>query len=342
MQRKLHVTIFLALFFIGVPCVHAQSAVPDPLQFIVSPENPGPNQLVNIEVNGVGQFLGNSDMVWQQNGKAVAAFAGKKSFSFTTGGVGFITQIHLIINSPALGVMTHDFVFNPSVVNLVWEADTYTPLLYKGKALYSGGSNLHVTAFPTVMVGGKLAETNKLSFQWRRGDDLVTDASGLGRNSFAFQGDQLQTEEDISVKVYSGTTAVGEGDIVVPASAPQVLMYNKDPLRGELLDEGMQNSVSLQQKEITLQAEPYFFSNTSVQRKALVYTWQLSGQETTGPNAAQGILTLRQTGSGGGQADLSVSVQNTDTSKFVQSADASLQLLFGQQTGSALSSFFGL
>ncbi|MCX6819920.1 MAG: hypothetical protein NT019_01365 [Candidatus Adlerbacteria bacterium] len=341
MRHKLLIGIF-ALFFVTTSLAHAQSAVPDPLQFIISPENPGPNQLVNIEVNGVGQFLGNSSLTWQENGKVVEAFAGQQSFTFTTGGVGAVTYIHLVINSPTLGVMTRDFVFNPSVVNLVWEADTYTPLLYVGKPLYSAGSNLRVVAFPTVMLGGKLVDPAKLSFQWKRNDTPDTSASGLGKTAFSFQGDQLQTEEDISVTIYSGNSAVGRGDIVIPASAPQVVLYARDPLRGELLEEGLRDKASLAQKEITLQAEPYFFATNSVKNKTLVYTWQLNDQETTGPAAAQGMLTLRQTGSGSGAADIGVTVQNTNTTQLIQAADTRLQLVFGQSAGSAISSFFGL
>lgn len=321
---------------------YAQSVVPDPIQYVVSPEEPGPNQQVTIEVNGVGQFLGNSTITWKQDGSVVSSAANQENFSFTTGGIGSPTIIDISINSPTQGNITHEFIFNPSVINLVWEADTYTPLLYKGKSLYSGGSNLKVVAYPTVMLSRALVPASKLSFQWKRNDTPVTASSGLGKNVFSFQGDQLQTEEDISVTVYSGTVPVGESDIVIPVSSPQVLLYAQDPLRGELLDAAFQGSVPLGQTETTLKAEPYFFSNASVKNSRIQYTWNLNNEETTGPQSAQGLLTLRQTGSGSGSADLSVSIQNTDSSKYAQAANANLTLVFGDQGGSALSKFFGL
>jgi len=43
-------------------------------------------------------------------------------------------------------------------------------------------------------------------------------------------------------------------------------------------------------------------------------------------------MVLRQTASGAGQASLGVSIQNTDTSAFVQSAQALLQIVFGANT----------
>lgn len=341
-------TFFLstALFFLGTALVYAQtiggSAVPPPVQYIVSPETPGPNETVYIEVNGVGQFLGDSQITWQENGKTVDSAANKESFSFTTGGIGTQTRIDVTIDSPTQGVIAKEFVFNPSVVNLVWEADTYTPAGYQGKALYTAGSNLKVVAFPTIIIGGSLVSTSQLSFQWRDNDTPATASSGLGKNVFSFQGNQLQTSEDVVVDVYLGSTKIARGEVNIPASIPQVIFYAVDPLRGELLGQGFQDSVSLSQTEVTLKAEPYFFANTSVRRGALTYGWTLNNQETTGPNAARGELTLRQTGSGAGTASLTVSVQNTDADQYSQSARAGLQLLFGQQAGSALSNFFGL
>ncbi len=321
---------------------HAQSIAPDPVQYTVIPENPGPNQTVSIQVQGVGQFLGNSDITWQQNGTTVDSAHNQMTFSFTTGGVGVGTRIHLRINSPTQGIIQHDFVFNPSVVNMMWEADTYTPPLYKGKGLYSAGSPLKVIAYPTVLIGGALIPSSKLSFQWYRNDDLQPDVSGLGKNVYSFNGDQLQTEEDISVTVYSGSVSVGRGSITIPTSDPQIIFYPQDPLRGELLGQGLSGNASLTQTEVTLKAEPYYFANTSVRNGRITYAWVLNNQDVTGPNSAQGLLTLRQTGEGSGVASLSLDVQNTQSSTFAQAASAGLQLTFGKQTGSALSNFFGL
>lgn len=342
MRHKGILIAFLFLLCAGV--AHAQSSVvPDPVQYTVSPENPGPNQAVNILVEGVGQFLGNSKITWQQNGQTITSAANQTSFSFTTGGIGTATRIRVTIDSPIQGLITKEFVFNPSVVNLVWEADTYTPFLYKGKALYSAGSNLKVVAFPTVMIGGTLITPNKLSFQWRRNDTLIANASGLGKNVFSFQGDQLQPQEDVSVTIYSGTTPVARGEISIPASDPKIILYVQDPLRGELFDQGLAGGdVILSQTETTFKAEPFFFAATSVARGMLKYSWVVNNEDTTGPDSAKGLLTLRQTGKGQGAALLGVSIENADTTRFAQTASTLLRLTFGSQSGSAFSSFFGL
>ena len=336
--------IFIILLgvFVYAPITHAQfSAAPDPLQFIVAPEAPGPNQLVAIEAQGVGAFLGNATVTWQVNGTTVRSGVGATTFSLTTGGVGTATREHVIINSTTNGTMTRDFVFSPSVVNLVWEARTTAPLFYKGKTLYSAGSTLKVVAYPTVASGRSLVSADKLSYQWSREGVLDPHSSGLGKSVFAFTGDEIQNGEQVSVEVYLGGSKVGHSEIFIPASDPSVIVYDRDPLRGELLDFALPASFNLSSKEVTLEAEPYFFAKNPA-HNTLSYVWTLNGEETAGPESALGLLTLRQTSAGTGAADVGVSLQNVDPNFFTQAASQSLKILFGQSGGTSQTSLFGI
>jgi hypothetical protein len=344
MHQKL-LNYFILLTFaalVAVPFVHAQSTgstVPAPIQYVVSPETPGPNTQVTIEAQGVGTFLGDSTVTWSENGKVVSSGVGVRDFTFTTGALGTQTKVHVVIHSSSEGTLTNDWVFSPSSVNMIWEADTSVPPLYKGKALYSGGSNLKVVAFPSIVSGGKSISPSSLSYQWTVNDVPAPQESGLGQNSISFAGDQLQQGEDVSVTVNYGPTQVGYGEVFIPATAPQILLYDKDPLRGLLLDNALPSALSLSAKEFTIQAVPYYFANSSLQSGAAAYAWTLNNEDTTGPNAAKGELTLRQTGSGTGSAVIGVTVQNSDSDKLVQAAQTAIQIVFGASSGSSL---FGL
>ncbi|MGC9602426.1 MAG: hypothetical protein ABSE76_01645 [Minisyncoccia bacterium] len=321
---------------------HAQTSgvVPAPIQYVVSPETPGPNTQVTIEVQGVGTFVGNSTITWSQNGTVVSQGVGQRDFTFTTGSIGTETQIKVTVNSATQGTLTNSWTFIPSSINLVWEADTTVPPLYKGKALYSGGSDVKVVAFPSIAVNGSSFSVSALSFQWTLDSDPLPDQSGLGQNSLTFTGSQLQKEEDVSVDVYYGANKVGTGSVVIPATDPELVLYDKDPLRGIIFDSALPAGISLNGNELTVQAVPYFFSNSSLVNGALTYAWTLNGNDTTGPNAENGELTLLQSGSGSGSATLGVSLQNNDTDKLVQAANAALQIIFGTQSSS--SGLFGL
>jgi hypothetical protein len=342
MPKKLLKLFFLVLALSIGAIAQAQSlgVVPAPVQYVVSPETPGPNTQVTITAQGVGSFVGNSPIIWSQDGKVVSSGVGDYTYSFTTGALGTETRIHVEIDSTTSGTITNDWLFTPSLINLVWEADTSVPPLYKGKALYSGGSSVKVVAFPSIVVNGKNISANSLSFQWTLDSDPLPNQSGLGRNTLTFTGSQLQKEEDVSVDVYYGASQVGSGEITIPATDPELVLYDQDPLRGTIFDAALPAGVSLSTNEFTVQAVPYYFSNSSLANGSLVYAWTLNGNTTTGPNAAKGLLTLLQNGSGTGGAALGVSLQNNDPSLLVQAAQAALQIVFGSQSSN--SGLFGL
>ncbi len=284
--------------------------------------------------------MGDATITWQKDGKVEQTGAGMRSYSFVTGGVGSVTQVRVDIKSPTDGSFSKIFVFRPSNVNLIWEVDTSAPLLFLGKPLYSAGSFVKVAAFPTVVVNGSRVAAQSLSYQWTRRDQALPAQSGLGRNTLSFDGDQLQPEENIGVDVYLGTSLVAKGSVVIPVTQPQLLLYERDALRGVLYDAALPQGISLAKKEITISAQPYYFSNSSLKTGALQYSWMLNTDEITGPDSAKGLLTLRQTGSGQGGATLSATLQNNASDQLVQSAEAILTILFGGQTTSG--PLFGL
>lgn len=302
----------------------------DPVKFIVSPEVPGPNQTVRIEVQGVGNFLTNASIAWQKDGIAALQGVGERTYTFATGGLGVTTRVRATITASGRAPIVRDFTFTPSAVNMIWEAQTTIPPLYRGKALYSPGSVVRVTAFPTVVARGVTISANNLVFQWSLNGDPMPSASGLGKNTFIFTGDQLRTNERVGVNVFLGGAKVGQSEITIAGVSPSIVFYSRDPLRGALYENALQNAATLSTNEITLQAEPYFFSLESFVNNSLAYSWKLNGQETSGPDSQRGVLTLRQNGAGAGQATLTAALQNTDTAKFLQAAEATLRIVFGQ------------
>jgi hypothetical protein len=122
--------------------------------------------------------------------------------------------------------------------------------------------------------------------------------------------------------------------VFISATDPQILLYPRDPLRGVLFDQALPPAISLGGREMTLQAVPYFFANESLSNGSLTFQWTLNGSSTSGPDASLGILTLRQTGEGVGEARLGVSLQNTNSTQLLQSAATLLRIVFGAQSAS--------
>ncbi len=315
-RKAAAILLTIALFGSGAHAAYAQAV--DPLRFVTTPEVPQPGQQVTIEAQGIGDFLGDATLTWQQDGKTVLTGLGQRKISFAVGSLGTVTRIHVLIQSPTHGTIERDFTLVPSVVHLLWEADTSVPPFYRGKALYSAGSRFTVIAIPQIVSGGATITFNNLSFQWKLNGDPAVDQSGKGRSSASFEGSQLRASETVSVDVYLGATLVGRSGVTIPAVNPELALYIQDPLRGALYDQAMPSTISLLNTEVTLKAEPYYFASESIANGSASFDWTLNGAATAGPDSAQGLLTLRQTGSTGGEGRLGVELQNTDPTKFVQ------------------------
>lgn len=335
-MQKLRNLSLAAIFFVA-SAAGAQT-LPDPIQYVVYPETPGPRETVSLEVQGVGSFLGSADILWRRDGATVLQGVGERKFSFTTGGLGSRTVVSVQIDSDQ-GRFSKTFTFTPAKVNLVWEADTTVPPLYKGKALYSAGSSYKVVAFPSVYADGARVLSSALDFQWLYRDEALPDASGRGRAALSRAGDQLQPGEQVSVDVYYGNKKVAHGELFIPVSEPEIVFYPYDPLKGVLYERALPEGISLLAPELTVRAEPYFFSKAA-STEELPFVWTLDGEEISGPDAARGLLTLRQTGSGEGSVLLGASVQNQNPAQFVQAAEAFLQIVFGAEQSSSLLDLF--
>lgn len=336
--KILALTALLA-FLLFAPMALGQTT--DPVRYLVAPETPGPNTTVAIQADGVGSFLGEARITWTVNGVVAKSGVGERLFSFKTGALGTRSVVSVRIVSDTQGTLTRSFTFSPSLVNMVWEADTTVPPLYRGKALYSPGSGLKIVAFPVVYSGSSRVSAGALSYQWFRNEELLTAQSGLGKASLSFTGDQLLDGENVAVDVYYGTNKAARGEITIAPTDPFIALYERSAVRGVLYDQAFPQSIQLLEQEITVQAEPFYFSSAAKKNSLLQYSWTLNGTSVSGPDSAQGVLTLRQAGSGAGQTDVNVQLQNTNGSQLVQQATTALRLLFGNQNQGPLN-LFGL
>lgn len=345
MRRVYYIPLALLALMLVVPTPSLSQTLnptqPDPVQYLTTPEVPGPGDRVYLEIQGVGSFLGNSKITWSQGGKVLLSGTGERAYTITAGELGGNVTVRATIENTPYGTLTHDFVIAPSLVNLVWEAQTSVPPFYRSKPLYSGGALVTVAAFPQVLSGKTYIAAKSLSFQWTLNNNLIPEQSGLGRSTFTFQGDQLKNAEVVEVDVLLGNKIAARGRVTIAPTLPQTFLYQRDPLRGEILEQALPANITLVGKELTVTAEPYYFSGVSTlgQSGNLQYTWNINGSPATGPDSARGVLTLRRAGDGAGSATLGVSVQNISSSQLVQAAQATLQVLFGQ---SASNSSFGI
>jgi hypothetical protein len=102
----------------------------------IIPTYPKPNQNVSINLTLYSGDLNSADITWYQNGKNVLSGKGEKRYSFKMGPAGTETEIEIRIKLMGGSSFTKTFTLGGADVDLVWEASTYTPPFYKGKAMH--------------------------------------------------------------------------------------------------------------------------------------------------------------------------------------------------------------
>src|SRR3990167_4013379 len=76
---------------------------------------------------------------------------------------------------------------NTNQVNLLWEANTYTPPFYRGHSAVTPGSEVTVVADAYLYDGrGNKLDDASLNFDWRKDNRAISSASGLGGKTLVF------------------------------------------------------------------------------------------------------------------------------------------------------------
>lgn len=208
----------------------------------------------------------------------------------------------------------------PSGVDILWEADVYTPPFYKGKGLATRQSTIRFVAIPEATFGAP----QDLHYTWRLGTRVLGNESGINRQTLVLEQDIISRIHTVIVEVRDSTgdsAILAAASVNVPQFQPQLVLYENNPLLGVLFGNELESSALLEE-EITVEAYPFFFSSPK-DNGDLIYTWAVndgSSEEQSGSR-----ITLRR-GEESGRATVSLVVQNSQ--RILQSASAFFSLDF--------------
>lgn len=293
----------------------------------ISPENPRPGESVTITASAYGGVdMNTSNINWLVDGVSTLRGVGKKSFTFTAAS-GKRTTVDLRIQPQYGPTIARTFKFNPSAVDILWQADTYTPPFYKGKALYTPQADVQFVSMPDITRrnGSKLQPNNSV-YKWEL--DYTADAanSGYGVNSYKYSGSILGKPTTVNVTAYdpSDSSSVGVGTLELENIQPIVLLYETHPTYGTLFNTAAIGAFNFGSDDIELGAYPYFYSAS--RKNNPKYTWKINGAPITGLSDRQDFIVLQKLSKEEGQSTISVDVSNGD--KVLQQAKTSIELLY--------------
>lgn len=276
----------------------------------IVPENPKPEQETSIEVNMFGADINRSLIVWKVNGVEKQKGIGQKKFLFTNGQSGSVTKVDVAI-FPKSGVpIQKSFSFSPIDVDILWQARTYTPPFYKGKALYSPESEVDIVSIPNAFSGGVKIDPSEMVYRWKFNYELENDASGYNKNVFYFKGPIILRENLIQSSVSAGKDPKIQGSNSVKLNhvSPQVLMYEDSPTLGVLFNKAVSGEFNLTKDEIKFSAFPLFFSTQNKNLK-VGYTWAMDANPVDVPKY-QNTIIFRKTSATKGTASIRLLIDN--------------------------------
>lgn len=302
--------------------------IKEQLSIDISPEVPHPGEKVTITVSAYGGIDVNSSIInWIVDGKSALNGVGKKSFSFYPTGNGKVTNVEMHVKPQYGPEVVRSFKFNPSEVDILWQADTYTAPFYKGKALYTPQADVQFVAMPNITKknGTKIQPQNTV-YKWELNYTADAENSGYAVNYYNFTGSILAKPTHVRVTAYDplDNSSTGVGSLDIENIQPILLMYEIHPTFGPLFNTAAVGSFSFNQDDIELGAYPYFYS--TVNKKDVSYEWSINSIKLSNVAEHQDFLVLQKLKQEAGRSTVAVSASNGD--KVLQQAKTSLDLTY--------------
>ncbi len=293
----------------------------------VSPDSPKPSEQVTLHFGNTVFFnVENSYIVWSLDGKRELEGVGETEFTFTTGALGSLSLVDVSISPEGLSPIRRQLLIIPSGVDIIFEAETYTPPFYKGKAGFTEEAGLVLAAIPHVYdENGRKLPPASLTYKWSRNGNIVGISSGEGKSSLRFKGSYLAGTENIKVEVTSaGNTVKATASLVLKPENPKVLVYENNPLYGIIYNRAISDQFRLLETEVSLTAIPYFFSKQP-ESGNIIMEWLVNGSPFAGESGD--TITLRNEAGTSGKSSVEISVNNLK--ERFQQAEENLLINFG-------------
>ena len=321
--------LFLFMFLLAFLFVLAEIAnAQEVISVGINPPQPGPNEEVVVGVESFLLDLDRSRISWSLNGASSKSGFGEKSFSFKTGAAGSVSMISIVVEPQTGERVSQTFIVRPQEVILLWQALTYVPPFYKGKALPASESVIIISAFPELVAdSGTRINAGDLFYSWRQDGTALGALSGVGKRSAVLKAKTVPIDETtITLSVSSLDESIeARKQISVLTHEPAVLFYENHPLRGVNFGAALTGSVILESEELTVRAEPFFFSLKDLANEELEFGWSLNGSALADSSVRE--LVLRKDGGRAGIAKIDLRLR--DFASALQEARSALFVSFG-------------
>ncbi len=189
-------------------------------------------------------------------------------------------------------------------VDLLYQGETYVSPFYQGRSLWSKQSQVTLMAIPQ-----GLGNPNTLNYKWSRNGTVLGSASGVGKNNLRFSDSIFSKPVKVRVQIISpeGETLTENSVTLTPVS-PALYVYENNPLNGFIFHREIGEEYTLENKEVTFTAFPFFSSSLSRTESNLNYKWSANNNTTETTNS----VTYRAPEEGQGRALVNLNFTNNE------------------------------
>jgi hypothetical protein len=313
-QVRFVVILLTFLLILYIPTAGAQiTPIVEPIVLSTTPSFPSPNQTVRASIESYALNLGRSPSIrWFVDGVEISPGENARNIILNAGDLGSSQIVRVAVETEIGTIYTKDVTLRPALVDLLWQADSYTPAFYKGKALSPSRSKLRVQAIAQFKSsGGIFYDPDEIVYTWKQDGRTIADSSGRGSDSVAVRGPVLLFGTTIEVTAQSIDGFYGANNVktVIPSS-PKIVLYEDNPLLGIRHNRALDSPHELTQEELTFVAEPYFFTVDSRRAPNLSYAWTINRSVVENPSLDKSSITLRPSEEEEGQSEVGVTAQN--------------------------------
>ncbi len=298
--------ILLSILFLGTFVPNTALAGFDLVNITTSPKTPGANETVTVRIESYAVNLNTANLVWYVNKVPVKEGIAEKEITLRTGDFGTKTTVDIVIFTADGVKLNKQLIIAPAEVDLLWEAQTYTPPFYKGKALASYKSLVRVTAIPRF--NALTSNPKEFYYKWTY-NRIQNVGEALGKDSVVIPMGYADSPVPVSVDVsLPGTDWKGIKNSSIEGTEAKLVFYHQAPLLGVEFNHAL-TGTQTKETEFTIYAVPYFFSLDNFANGNLLYTWNVD-RAYRAPDFDQQNLTLVKPSNTAASYDVSLRVQN--------------------------------
>lgn len=271
------------------------------LTYTTTPDSPDADQSVDISLHSFFFDLPDADIKWMVDGNTVGEGTGMTGITTSTGDQGSEHDVVAIVTNAQGASASVNIALIPTSIDLLYDADSYVPPFYQGRALPSSGTTIHVQAMPDfVTPEGKLLSPDTLAYNWTQDGRVLKSSSGVGKSSIDVPAPFPHDATTIRVQAVSTDGRMhGEATVRIPTVEASVDLYEDHPLFGIQYFSALGSPAQIPDTEMTFAVIPFFAPVHSSNDPSLQFEWTVNGTHVPLDANAPSEITIDASNSSG-------------------------------------------